>query len=58
MFKLFSKKEEVNPNDFTAVVSGEMADIESKNSRKLYSGRFLHGTVIFVDGLLPADMVI
>ncbi|WP_255731613.1 hypothetical protein [Eubacterium sp. MSJ-33] len=40
------------------MVSGEIADTESKISRKLYSGRFLHGTVIFVDGLLPADMVI
>ena len=43
------------------MVSGEMADTESKISRKLYSGRFLNermSVVIFVDGLLPADMVI
>ena len=43
------------------MVSGEMADTESKISRKLYSGRFLHeqmSVVIFVDGLFPADMVI
>lgn len=43
------------------MVSGEMADTESKISWKLYSGRFLNeqmSVVIFVDGLLSADMVI
>lgn len=43
------------------MVSGEMENRESKISRKLYSGRFLNermSIVIFVDGLLSADMVI
>lgn len=43
------------------MVSGEMENRESKISRKLYSGRFLNermSVVIFVDGLLSADMVI
>ncbi len=58
MFKLFSKKEEVNPNDFTAVVSGEIIPLTAVNDEVFSKGMMGPGVAIIPDGdvvVAPCD---
>lgn len=58
MFKLFSKKEEVNPNDFTAVVSGEIIPLTTVNDEVFSKGMMGPGVAIIPDGdvvVAPCD---
>ena len=58
MFKLFSKKEEVNLNDFTAVVSGEIIPLTAVNDEVFSKGMMGPGVAIIPDGdvvVAPCD---